>query len=70
MRCGANAKFDVSEVTHMANLLDEQQDEIETLKARVAELEITVPIEGGPLYQEAKKRFNELKEQKRTSASV
>ena len=54
MRCG--------NMTPIANLIDKQQYEIETLKARVVELEITVPIEGGPLYQEAMKRFNELKE--------
>ena len=37
------------------------QTENEQLKAKIAELEITVPIEGGSEYQEAKKRFELFK---------
>ena len=64
IRSSFDIKFCASELIPMVELIIRQKAEIELLKTRVTELEITVPIEGGPLYQEAKTRFDEFKKTK------
>jgi hypothetical protein len=56
--------FTYGELFLLTNELKEAKEKIAQLENTVAELEITVPIEGGKEYQANKARFDELKANK------